>query len=1198
MDNNTSYEEEAFISPEELETQLNQQRSERLKDVFSKIPSFYKYSLDIYNEINNARLNPKKYADYVLDLINNNYKENYQSLFVKEDHIYLEEGKNSLIEAFNFLSNLSPLKKLKLKKGLCKSAEELLDNLKVSEKPETKHITDNSCNNTTTNEYNLFNNISCRMSKHGVLVDDNIYEIIDSGNVVPELVVLNLIICDGNFSRHERDIIFNRNVRYIGIASDILPSEKICTVLNFAGLYFELGDPVPSRIYNNNKDFFDYKLSILKKDNKYNYKNTLFVESSNYFSNQNLEENTTENYKYNCNDLNTDSTNNINLDNNEYLLNNYQQNNLNDLHNTLDNNNSSVKMYDNNTYNVNNNIDMNYYFANNNSIKYPSNTHNNINNIQNTNYNTINKTYFNQNSNHSLNTNNNQTIYNRQYSDNNCYIDENTYYSNINSIVNNNIKPSLNKTINCNPFKTIKHHPDSDIRNSILNEDSKYNSLSRNKLVNFDNKAKQYNNNNNIQSLNNKSSLNEGYIRTINETNSSKHLISVSNNKQLSNENNSNNNNNNKEPLNNNAKLIIAQKTNKSSKTVSAYTGNLTNTRTFSRSPDFNKIANRTNNDGSKNLQTSNVVITPVKAKDVNKVFKYNNAYTISDSKRSIKKNVFSPKKYNLYSYEDRFWNIIKKKPELKSKVNKSRRSVENISIKNPFDYNYNCKNILINSKENNMNLENYIQNKDKVILKLRNTKIKKNKEEKYCYKINLTNESFKNDNNNKFCFENRSKSIQSDKTCITNVNNISNKLKHIILDPCNFFEFLKTINIENNEYEDIYPNIYLKLIKNHINYKLTKSIEDNNNFTSINILSIDNINGYYSDFECIKLLIDYFMANKELNNLKYIKFNYYLNESDKNIIEHLNYKLKEFYKEIKSIFNLHNKHYLIDNFNIKVLEYDINLAISKQDLNIELFDLILVNKISNRLKDFMISDIEMLIENLLNFISKDNGELLILTSNINSDILKLKESYINYKCNLNIKSNNNICLFENNKTINIGDAFNSDNITNKILNNTNFNLKNEFLIGTKSYNQKIKVNNMIEMKEKEAVYKASQFLGLKLNNLQDINKIKSIVNNIKAFDSKEYELTNKEFYYINDSITGFYFKHKTNNLNSYNNKLTNEFKLKKLEDLNEIDIEDINLSENIKKICINKKPFNNGYIVRKNIIFINGEEDIIEVIY
>jgi hypothetical protein len=91
-------------------------------------------------------------------------------------------------------------------------------------------------------------------------------ELIDYGTFDPESVVVSFILCDAESPRQERSIIFNNLMRYCGLSSGILPSEKVCTVINFAEHYYNPGESVPDKLYDRYSNLKNNNSISIKKE--------------------------------------------------------------------------------------------------------------------------------------------------------------------------------------------------------------------------------------------------------------------------------------------------------------------------------------------------------------------------------------------------------------------------------------------------------------------------------------------------------------------------------------------------------------------------------------------------------------------------------------------------------------------------------------------------------------------------------------------------------------------------------------------------------------------------------------------------------------------------------------------------------------------------------------------------------------------
>ena len=80
-----------------------------------------------------------------------------------------------------------------------------------------------------------------RMKSFGEPLDE-LFELIDCGMFEPEYVVMNFILENGQKDKAEREIIFNAKITKVSVSWRILPSVRICMVINFAENYCNLGE--------------------------------------------------------------------------------------------------------------------------------------------------------------------------------------------------------------------------------------------------------------------------------------------------------------------------------------------------------------------------------------------------------------------------------------------------------------------------------------------------------------------------------------------------------------------------------------------------------------------------------------------------------------------------------------------------------------------------------------------------------------------------------------------------------------------------------------------------------------------------------------------------------------------------------------------------------------------------------------------
>jgi len=242
-------------------------RRNREKNPALRIRDFYSFGLQVLNEINFARMHPDEFLQKLEELLST-ITENDNCLYIDGVPFLYTNLKSSLEEAINFLSKQKPLPGLIYNKTITQACDYLLDEL----------IIHDGLEGTENTKYNLEN----RLSKFGQPLGE-CYELIDYGMFDPEFIVINFILCDGDFQKYERNVIFNPKIKCLGIASSILPSEKICTVINFCEEFYDKYEGVPLDVqmkykksvpkYNTktNKSFLNQKENQ-ENDNKYDNK--------------------------------------------------------------------------------------------------------------------------------------------------------------------------------------------------------------------------------------------------------------------------------------------------------------------------------------------------------------------------------------------------------------------------------------------------------------------------------------------------------------------------------------------------------------------------------------------------------------------------------------------------------------------------------------------------------------------------------------------------------------------------------------------------------------------------------------------------------------------------------------------------------------------------------------------------------------
>ena len=170
-----------------------------------KIRDFYSFGLQVLNEINYARMHPDEFLQKLEELLST-ISPNDNCLYIDGVPFLYTDLKNSLEQAISFLSSQKPLEGLIYNKTITQACDYLLDEL----------IIHDGLNENENTKYNLEN----RLSKFGQPLGE-CYELIDYGMFDPEFIVINFILCDGDSLKYERNVLFNPNIKCLGIASSI-----------------------------------------------------------------------------------------------------------------------------------------------------------------------------------------------------------------------------------------------------------------------------------------------------------------------------------------------------------------------------------------------------------------------------------------------------------------------------------------------------------------------------------------------------------------------------------------------------------------------------------------------------------------------------------------------------------------------------------------------------------------------------------------------------------------------------------------------------------------------------------------------------------------------------------------------------------------------------------------------------------------
>ena len=182
----------------------------------SKI-DYRKIEEEIFNEHNKLRKNPKIYIQK-LEKSLNFYQNNILS---KENEIPIPtyEGINAVKNAINFLRNQEPVQELIYSKEMSLSCKDLVND--IGPKGLVTHE--------GTEIKNIYNRLEKYCDWEGVIAEN-----LDFGFKIPENIIMNMIIDDGDENRYQRKNLFYPDFKYVGIGVGPHRDYGICVVIEYA----------------------------------------------------------------------------------------------------------------------------------------------------------------------------------------------------------------------------------------------------------------------------------------------------------------------------------------------------------------------------------------------------------------------------------------------------------------------------------------------------------------------------------------------------------------------------------------------------------------------------------------------------------------------------------------------------------------------------------------------------------------------------------------------------------------------------------------------------------------------------------------------------------------------------------------------------------------------------------------------------
>ena len=181
------------------EQNINKTKNENIEIKYNN-EEFKSFNTEVLNEINYAREKPEEYILKLQDIKDNLSSKNEKFLYIDNIPYIYQNLFLSLENSIAFLKTQKKLPKLICLPQITSACEELKKEI-ISKKKDNK------------NDNIKFKE---RINKYGNTFGEN-YEIIGYNLLDPEFILLNLILSDGDYNKLGRKIIFNPNIKYIGI---------------------------------------------------------------------------------------------------------------------------------------------------------------------------------------------------------------------------------------------------------------------------------------------------------------------------------------------------------------------------------------------------------------------------------------------------------------------------------------------------------------------------------------------------------------------------------------------------------------------------------------------------------------------------------------------------------------------------------------------------------------------------------------------------------------------------------------------------------------------------------------------------------------------------------------------------------------------------------------------------------------------
>ena len=166
----------------------------------------------LVNKINEFRSNPQGYAKKINEYVSY-FKGKVLRIPGSNSGIRTEEGAAAYIEAAEFLANQEGIFPLEPSKGLGRICADFMKEAKTADPEEIGNI-----------------DLEGIIKRYGRFTN-NLNRAMDFGGEDPEQVLINLIVCDGDPNRGNRESLLSKDLHKIGIANAKHDTYRYCTLI-------------------------------------------------------------------------------------------------------------------------------------------------------------------------------------------------------------------------------------------------------------------------------------------------------------------------------------------------------------------------------------------------------------------------------------------------------------------------------------------------------------------------------------------------------------------------------------------------------------------------------------------------------------------------------------------------------------------------------------------------------------------------------------------------------------------------------------------------------------------------------------------------------------------------------------------------------------------------------------------------------